>query len=83
MTRRKRIVREDDGTPVETDEDALALPSPDAPQHRDPEREVEITPAGAEAQCWSEHGMHDEAGVIIKTKYADIFVQRGWARDIQ
>lgn len=82
MTRKKKIVQDPiDGTPIETDEDILVPPQPEQVV-RPEERDVEITPAGAEAQCWSEHGMHDQAGVVIKTKLADIFVQRGWAKEI-
>lgn len=82
MTRRKKVVRDPvDQTPIETDEDAFEPPKPER-KSRPGTRRVEITPAGAEALCWSEHGMHDEAGVIVETSYADIFVERGWAVEV-
>lgn len=82
MTRRKKIVRDPvDQTPIETDEPAFVPPQPEK-KTKPGTRRVEITQAGAEAQCWSEHGMHDEAGVIVETSFADIFVARGWARDV-
>lgn len=83
MTRKNKIVRDPvDGTPIETDEPAFVPPKP-AKKKRTQIRRVEITPAGADALCWSEHGMHDEAGVIIETAYADIFVGRGWAIEVE
>jgi hypothetical protein len=82
MTRKKKIVRDPvDQTPIETDEAVFEPPKPEK-KTRPARRRVEITPAGAEVQCWSEHGMHDEAGVIIETDLADIFVERGWAIEV-
>lgn len=82
MTRKKKVIRDPaDQTPIETDEPAFEPPKPEKVA-KPGTRRVEITPAGAEAMCWSEHGMHDEAGVIIETSFADIFVARGWARDV-
>lgn len=82
MTRRKKVVSDPgDQTPIETDED---LPPPATPKDipKPGKRRVEITQAGADALCWSEHGMHDTAGVVIDTTYADLFVSRGWAKEV-
>jgi len=82
MTRKNKVVRDPvDQTPIETDEPGFKPPQPEK-KVRPAKRRVEITAAGAAAMCWSEHGMHDEEGAIIDTSYADIFVQRGWAREI-
>lgn len=82
MTRKKKIVTDPtDGTPIETDEPLFEAPKVEK-KPKPGTRRVEITPAGAAAQCWSEHGMHDEAGVIVETSYSDIFVQRGWAKEV-
>lgn len=82
MTRKNKVVRDPvDQTLIETDEPAFVPPKPEK-KAKPAKRRVEITPAGASALCWSEHGMHDEAGVIVETAYADIFVQRGWAKEV-
>jgi hypothetical protein len=82
LTRKNRVVKDPiDQTPIETDEPAFVPPKPER-KARPARRHVEITPAGADAQCWSEHGMHETAGVIIETTYADIFVERGWAKEV-
>lgn len=82
MTRKNKVVRDPvDQTPIETDEPAFVPPKPEKVA-KPGTRRVEITPLGAEVQCWSEHGMHDTAGVIVETSYADIFVQRGWAKEL-
>lgn len=81
MTRKSKVVKDPtDGTPIETDEPAFVPPKPEK-KALPAKRRVMITPAGADAQCWSEHGMHDEAGVIVETAYADLFVSRGWAEE--
>lgn len=82
MTRKNKVVRDPvDQTPIETDEPAFEPPKP-AKKARPETRRVEITPKGAEVQCWSEHKMHDEAGEIVETSFADIFVERGWAKEV-
>lgn len=82
MTRKRKIVRDPvDQTPIETDEPTFEPPKPEK-KARPTTRRIKITPAGAEALCWSEHGQHDKAGEVIETAYADIFVERGWGVEV-
>lgn len=82
MTRKNKVVKDPaDGTPIETDEPAFVPPKPEK-KALPAKRRVEITPAGAHAQCWSEHGMHETSGEIVETSYADVFVERGWAKEV-
>lgn len=76
MTRRKKVVSDTDGTPIETDED---LPHEEA-ESADV-RKIRITKLGEEVGAWTEHGQH-KAGEEVETSFADIFIERGWAEDI-
>ena len=81
MTRRKKVVSDPvDGTPIETDED---LPVEDAAPTpaQSAKRLVEWTQKGEDAGAWSEHGMH-KAGEKVETTFADLFVSRGWAKEV-
>lgn len=80
MTRRKKIVHEGDGTPIETDED-LPLEETEPVEPKPDVRKIRITKLGEEVGAWTEHGQH-KAGEEVETSFADIFVERGWAEDI-
>lgn len=79
MTRRKKIISDVDGTPVETDED-LPLEEVPAVEPKAAKRLVVWTPKGEELGAWSEHGMH-KAGDLVETDLADVLIERGFARE--
>lgn len=80
MSRNKKIVREDDGTPVETDEDDVApvVEKIERPQ----KRKVVWEQKGEDAGAWSEHGQH-KTGEIVETDHADVLVSRGYATEAE
>lgn len=81
MTRRKRIERDNDGTPIETDED-LPLEETLAVDPKTSKRVVIWTPKGEEMGAWSEQGMHT-AGDRVETDHADVLVERGFATEAE
>lgn len=79
MTRRKKIVHAEDGTPIETDEDLPLDPQSQSEPKADV-RAIVITKLGEDVQAWTEHGTHQE-GDRVETAFANIFIERGWARE--
>lgn len=75
MSRKKRVVLEADGTPVETDE-LLPDSGPEVPTSN--EVPVYWTKAGAERGVFSEHGSHRE-GERVLTAYAQQLIDVGAA----
>ena len=72
---RKKIIRDVDGTPVETDE-----LDPNAPGEYPTVNEVLVywTKQGEESGAFSEHGTH-KAGEKVMTAYSSLLVERGFA----
>lgn len=74
MSRSKKVVKAEDGTPIEVEgevSDEAVYPLEDA-------KTVVWTQKAEDDGVFSEHGSH-KAGDLVKTAYADVFVERGYA----
>jgi hypothetical protein len=80
LTRKKKVVSDTDGTPIETEED-LPVDETAETEPKADVRKVRITQKGEDVGAFTEHGQH-KAGEEVDTSFADIFVERGWAEEI-
>lgn len=79
MTRKKKVIQEADGTPVEIDEDVEDIEAVTSELPR--KRVVEWTEKGEKAGAFSEHGQH-VAGEHVETDSADLLIEYGFAKDL-
>jgi ssDNA-binding replication factor A large subunit len=89
MSRKKKIITEDDGTPVEVEDDAPETVSEaveteaEANPHNaavEGSRSVRWTKQGAERGAFSEHGQHAEGDIVV-TAHADAMIAMGFAEE--
>lgn len=77
MSRGKRIVKAEDGTPIEVEGEV----NPAAEYPTDEGRDVVWTQKAQDEGVFSEHGQH-KAGDIVRTTYAALFIERGHATEV-
>lgn len=81
MSRKKKIIHDIDGTPIETDEDVVDE-TPEPEPAKPAKRSVIWTKAGEDAGVFSEHGQHSE-GDVVETDHADLLIERGYAKEAE
>lgn len=74
MSKSKKIVKDDDGTPMEVEGDG-----PEEVIYPHKAKVVVWTKKAEDEAVFSEHGTH-RAGDEVSTEYADLFVERGHAK---